>query len=101
MNRGAVLQTSLNIHAPTGPGYNGGLEKPFQSGTGSDRNIATTGLVFHRAPDGPLSYGILSGLFTRIESGKKPPTQNDYSIKSVILVNVPPLPRILNSGGLK
>jgi len=86
----------------TAPGrkYSGGLQKPWQSKNGLNRNIPAHRLVCLKIGVGHLLPEIFPGLFTQNRWGEGSPTQNVYLIKSVGLLIGPPWSLILYDGGL-
>jgi len=76
--------------AALGLEFNVGSPKPYQSGPGSDRYMATSPLACHQTGGGHHLPEIFPGHFIRKDSDKNAPTQNVYLIKSVSLLSKPP-----------
>ncbi|MBT5539870.1 MAG: hypothetical protein HOA72_22915 [Desulfobacula sp.] len=90
MSKETLSPTLPGKLAVLGLAYNVGSPKPYRSGLGSDRYMATHPLACRQTGGGHHLPGIFPGLFTRKDPGKKPPTQNVYLIKSVSLLSKPP-----------
>jgi len=91
MKRGAALLKFPGRLAVLGPAFSDGSAKHFGSEAGSKRNMGKSVPVAVMPPTGSRLPGIFPGLFTLPDSGNKPPTQNEYVIKTSSLLIVHPL----------